>query len=148
MTTDQLPPTTFAATIADQLARVLQAIHVHYADQIAPGLAAAVDHRHFEPARQLVADAEYIANAVERIVEAGGFSPRGPFSDGLGAVVMELVGTGPVDSVLEDIDPERLANDERMIAELKALGNWTDDDDTKHQLDMAERAARYPQVQR
>lgn len=143
-----IEPTPFAVSIAEQLARVLQMIHVHYSDQTAPTISTAVEHRHFGPARQLCADSEFIANEVERIVEAAGINPRGPFSDGLGAVVMELIGSGPVDSVLEDIDPERHANDQRMIDGLRESGNWTDDDEAQHRLDMAERAARYPAVPR
>lgn len=144
MTTIQ--PTAFAVSIAEQLARVLQAIRIHYGDQLAPAISAATDHRHFAPARQLCADSEFIANEVERIVEAAGINPRGHFSDGLGAVVMELIGSGPVDSVLEDIDPERHANDEQLIAGLRESGNWSDDEEAAHRLEMAERAARYPQV--
>jgi hypothetical protein len=139
-------PSAFAVSIAGQLGSVLRSIHANYADQVAPAISAAIDRRDFDRARHLCTDSEYIANEVERILEAAGFSPRGQFSDGLGAVVMELIGTGPVDSVLEDIDPERHANDEQMIARLRESGNWTDDDQAKHQADMAERAAGYPQT--
>jgi hypothetical protein len=138
-------PTAFAVSIADQLARVLQAIHVHYADQVGPAVSAATDHRHFGPARQLVADSEYIADEVERIVKSVSATPR-LFSDALGTVVSELVRSGEVDGVLEDLDPERLANEDRLVAELRESGNWTDDEEADRQLDMAERAARYPQV--
>jgi hypothetical protein len=138
-------PTTFAETAADQLGRVLQAIHAHYADQVAPAITAAIDHRDFDQARQLCADSEYIANEVERIVKDFGGDPK-DFGDGLGAVVMALLGTVEVDCVLEDIDPERLANVDRIIDGLRESGNWTDDDEAKHQLDTAERAANYPEV--
>jgi hypothetical protein len=140
-------PTAFAVSIADQLARVLQAIRIQYDDQVAPAISAAIDHRHFAPARQLCADSEFIANEVDRVLGAGGVKAR-QFSDGLGAVVMELIGSGEVDSVLEDIDPERLANTDQIVDRLRESGNWSDDDQAQHQLDMAERAARYPEVPR
>jgi hypothetical protein len=44
--------------------------------------------------------------------------------------------------VLDNLDPEQAANEERIIANLRSGGNWTDDDEAVHQLERAEAAAR------
>jgi hypothetical protein len=144
-----ISPTTFAEAIADQLAGVLRSIHLHYTEQVGPAIAAAVDQRDFDRARQIMADAEYIIDVAEQAVRAIGMpsGPR-PFSDAIGSLVSELVDTAGLDEILEDIDPERLANADRMVAELRESGNWTDEEEADRQLDTITRAAKYPEPQR
>jgi hypothetical protein len=143
-----ISPTPFAVSIADQLGRVLQALRIQYSDQIAPAASAAAEHRHFAPARQIIADADYIASEVERIVaDSGAIRDIVGSGGAIGDLVYDLVDVGEITKVLDDIDPERLANDERIVTRLRESGNWTDEDEAAYQIDQAERAASYPQVQ-
>ena len=140
-------PSDAATRLHDDLATMLDAIHAHFADQVEPAISAAIEHRDFGPGRRLLADVECITAAVDATLFSKTVVDRCSmmhFSDGLCGAIFELSGTNPVDAVLEDIDPERLANDERNIAQLRAAGRWSDVDDVKTALERAETAARYP----
>ena len=103
-------PTATAERLARDLQAILEAIRTHFVDQVATAVSATTDRHDFGPARQIVADSEHIAACAERWdgVIADVMS-RMRLSDGLGYVIFELAGSGPVDAVLEDLDPERQA---------------------------------------
>ena len=139
-------PSDAATRLHDGLTTVLDAIHAHFADQVEPAISAAIEHRDFGPGRRLIADVDCITDAVD----ATRFAKTAPdtrsmaqFDDGICWAIYELAGIFSVNAVFDDLDPERLANDERNIAELRASGHWSDADDVKVALERAETAARY-----
>ncbi len=138
-----ITPTPFAEAINSQLVEVLRAIHDHYIDQVAPALSAMIDHHDFGPARQLIADVEHIVTAGDLVV-VGNLRP----SDILGDLMYELVNTSKIGEVLDDIDPERLANEEQQITRLRDGGHWSDEEEALWQAEKAASDAKYPQVQR
>jgi hypothetical protein len=157
-------PSAAAERLALDLERVLDAIRAHFVGRSEPSISAVFDRRDFEPARQISADVEHIANATDRIKATlqadetyriaamrceeyldDGRRP-GRFNDAIGNAIFELAGTSPVTACLEMFDPERHANDDQLAARLRESGNWSDDVEADCQLDMAERAARLPEV--
>ena len=142
-------PSAAAEQLATELATVLDAIHAHFAGQTGPAFAAAVEQRDFEHARQVVADSEHIAGFVNTRFDGVLDDPlsRMNFSDGSSNAVFELAGTMPIDSMLEDLDPERRANLDRIITELRVAGEWSDDDDAASERERTASEAKYPTVQ-
>jgi hypothetical protein len=157
-------PSATAERLALDLERVLDSIRAHFVGRSEPAISAVFYQRDFEPARQISADVEHIANATDRIKATlkadetyriaamrceeyldDGRRP-GRFSDEIAGAIFELAGTGPVTACLDMFDPERLANDDQLAARLRESGKWSDDDEAERQLDMAERAARLPDV--
>ena len=142
-------PTEAATQLRDALAEVLDAIHAHFVDKVEPAISAAINLRDFEPGRQLIADVDHITAAVDvtRFGKTADTRSMMEFSDDVATAIFGLAGIFPIGAVLEDIDPERLANGERLIAQLRAAGRWSDADDVKVSHERAEIAARYPAIE-
>ena len=139
-------PTEAATMLREQLVEVLDAIHAHFVDKIGPAISAAINLRDFEPGRRLIADVDCITDAVD----ATRFAKTAPdthsmvhFDDGICGAIYELTDIHPVNAVLDDLDPKRLANDEQNIAKLRAAGCWSDADVAEAAAERAETVARY-----
>lgn len=101
-------PSAAAAGLASELEVILETIRAHFADTVVAAMAAATERHEFGPARRIVADSEHIAALGDRWdAVIGDPASRMRLSDGLGWVIFELAGSGPVDGVLEDLDPDR-----------------------------------------
>ena len=134
MTADDL-----ARDVGTALASVLALLHNWMSPLVTPALNAAVDHHDFTSARAIIADLDTVARAVEHAV----LDRTGIKLDDLDIIVFSLVDTTALEDVLDALDPERVAREDKRIVELRASGNWTEADQAVHEVERLEAAMRF-----